>query len=60
MSENIKFIVVEVNKLLEKNYNLIGFSALNPEDLLQVIKNTHSYVYTHTHTHTYTYIGWFI
>lgn len=49
MSENIKFIVVEVNKLLEKNYNLIGFSALNPEDLLQVIKNTHSYVHILTH-----------
>ncbi|XP_035729254.1 intraflagellar transport protein 81 homolog isoform X2 [Vespa mandarinia] len=39
MSENIKFIVAEVNKLLEKNYNLIGFSALNPEDLLQILSD---------------------
>ncbi|KAL2728852.1 leukocyte elastase inhibitor-like isoform X1 [Vespula squamosa] len=39
MNENIKFIVAEVNKLLEKNYNLIGFSALNPEDLLQILSD---------------------
>ncbi|XP_014607374.1 PREDICTED: intraflagellar transport protein 81 homolog [Polistes canadensis] len=39
MSENIKFIVVEVNKLLDKNYNLVGFSALNPEDLLQILSD---------------------
>lgn len=36
MSENVKFIVTEVNKLLGRNYNLIGFNALNAEDLLQV------------------------
>ncbi|KAK2578670.1 hypothetical protein KPH14_012159 [Odynerus spinipes] len=39
MSENIKFIVTEVNQLLDKNYNLIGFSALNPEDLLQILSD---------------------
>lgn len=36
MSENVKFIVTEVNKLLKRNYNLIGFNTLNAEDLLQV------------------------
>lgn len=37
MSENVKFIVTEVNKLLGRNYNLIGFNTLNAEDLLQVL-----------------------
>jgi len=37
MSENVKFIVTEINKLLERNYNLIGFNALSAEDLLQVL-----------------------
>lgn len=36
MSENVKLIVTEVNKLLGRNYNLIGFNTLNAEDLLQV------------------------
>lgn len=36
MSENVKFIMTEVNKLLGRNYNLIGFNTLNAEDLLQV------------------------
>jgi len=36
MNENVKFIVTEVNKLLGRNYNLIGFNTLNAEDLLQV------------------------
>ncbi|KAL0103448.1 hypothetical protein PUN28_017601 [Cardiocondyla obscurior] len=37
MSENVKFIVTEVNKLLGRNYNLIGFNALSAEDLLQIL-----------------------
>ncbi|KAL6266988.1 hypothetical protein P5V15_000071 [Pogonomyrmex californicus] len=37
MSENVKMIVTEVNKLLGRNYNLIGFNALNAEDLLQIL-----------------------
>lgn len=36
MNENVKFIVTEINKLLGRNYNLIGFNALSAEDLLQV------------------------
>lgn len=32
----MKFIVTEINKLLGRNYNLIGFNALSAEDLLQV------------------------
>ncbi|RLU15785.1 hypothetical protein DMN91_011541 [Ooceraea biroi] len=39
MSENVKFIVTEINKLLGRNYNLIGFNALSPEDLLQILCN---------------------
>ncbi|XP_036142642.1 intraflagellar transport protein 81 homolog isoform X2 [Monomorium pharaonis] len=39
MSENVKFIVTEVNKLLGRNYNRIGFSTLNAEDLLQILCN---------------------
>ncbi|XP_025073789.1 intraflagellar transport protein 81 homolog [Pogonomyrmex barbatus] len=37
MTENVKMIVTEVNKLLGRNYNLIGFNALNAEDLLQIL-----------------------
>ncbi|XP_032684677.1 intraflagellar transport protein 81 homolog [Odontomachus brunneus] len=37
MSENVKFIVTEINKLLGRNYNLIGFNALSAEDLLQIL-----------------------
>ena len=36
MSENVKFIVTEINKLLGRNYSIIGFNTLNTEDLLQV------------------------
>lgn len=36
MSESVKFIVTEINKLLGRNYNIIGFNALSAEDLLQV------------------------
>ncbi|KAH0949504.1 hypothetical protein HN011_006650 [Eciton burchellii] len=39
MSENVKFIVTEINKLLGRNYNLIGFNALSAEDLLQILCN---------------------
>ncbi|KAM0736970.1 Intraflagellar transport protein 81-like protein [Formica fusca] len=39
MSENVKFIVTEINKLLGRNYNIIGFNALNAEDLLQILYN---------------------
>ncbi|XP_011705366.1 PREDICTED: intraflagellar transport protein 81 homolog [Wasmannia auropunctata] len=37
MSENVKFIVTEINKLLGRNYNIIGFNTLNSEDLLQIL-----------------------
>lgn len=36
MSENVKFIVTEINKFLGRNYNVIGFNALTAEDLLLV------------------------
>lgn len=36
MSEDIKFITTELNKVLGRNYNLISFDALSSEDLLQV------------------------
>ncbi|XP_078040651.1 intraflagellar transport protein 81 homolog [Augochlora pura] len=38
MKENMKFIVSEVNKLLGRNYNIIYFNSLSPEELLQVLK----------------------
>ncbi|XP_043517400.1 intraflagellar transport protein 81 homolog isoform X1 [Frieseomelitta varia] len=38
MRENTKFIVTEVNKLLGRNYNVIYFNSLSPEELLQVLK----------------------
>ncbi|XP_029159105.1 intraflagellar transport protein 81 homolog [Nylanderia fulva] len=37
MSESVKFIVTEINKLLRRNYNIIGFNALSAEDLLQIL-----------------------
>ncbi|XP_018372107.1 PREDICTED: uncharacterized protein LOC108766988 isoform X2 [Trachymyrmex cornetzi] len=37
MSENVKFIVTEINKLLGRNYSIIGFNILNTEDLLQIL-----------------------
>ncbi|XP_015604844.1 intraflagellar transport protein 81 homolog isoform X2 [Cephus cinctus] len=39
MSEDIKFIVTELNKLFGRNYNLISFDALNSEDLLQILSD---------------------
>ncbi|XP_076757154.1 intraflagellar transport protein 81 homolog [Xylocopa sonorina] len=38
MRENTKFIVAEVNKLLDSNYNVIYFNSLSPEELLQVLR----------------------
>ncbi|CAK9826991.1 Intraflagellar transport protein 81 homolog [Anthophora retusa] len=38
MKENTKFIVAEINKLLGRNYNVIYFNSLRPEELLQVLK----------------------
>ncbi|XP_055523843.1 intraflagellar transport protein 81 homolog [Wyeomyia smithii] len=37
MTEDLKLIVVEVNKLLETDYNLITFDSLAAESLLQVL-----------------------
>ncbi|KZC11374.1 PREDICTED: intraflagellar transport protein 81 homolog [Dufourea novaeangliae] len=38
MKENMKFIVTEVNRLLGRNYNMIYFNSLTPEELLQVLR----------------------
>ncbi|XP_076168136.1 intraflagellar transport protein 81 homolog isoform X2 [Ptiloglossa arizonensis] len=38
MKENMKFIVTEVNKLLGRNYNIIYFNSLRPEELLQILR----------------------
>ncbi|XP_017763659.1 PREDICTED: intraflagellar transport protein 81 homolog [Eufriesea mexicana] len=38
MKENTKFIVAQVNKLLGRNYNVIYFNSLSPEELLHVLK----------------------
>lgn len=37
MTENLKFIVAEVNKVLKSDYNLISFDSLSVENLLQVL-----------------------
>lgn len=37
MSEQLRFIVTEINKLSDKEYNLISFDALEPDQLLQVL-----------------------
>uniref|UniRef100_A0A182ITU1 IFT81 calponin homology domain-containing protein n=1 Tax=Anopheles atroparvus TaxID=41427 RepID=A0A182ITU1_ANOAO len=37
MTEDLKLIVIELNKLLETDYNLITFDSLSPESLLQVL-----------------------
>uniref|UniRef100_A0A182XVD4 IFT81 calponin homology domain-containing protein n=1 Tax=Anopheles stephensi TaxID=30069 RepID=A0A182XVD4_ANOST len=37
MTEGLKLIVIELNKLLETDYNLISFDSLSPESLLQVL-----------------------
>lgn len=36
MSEDLKFIVNGLNKILKKNYTLLSLKALNGDDLLQV------------------------
>ncbi len=37
MTENLKFIVQEVNNLLKTDYNLISFDSLPVESTLQVL-----------------------
>lgn len=37
MTENLKFIVAEVNKLMKTDYNLISFDSLSVENLLQLL-----------------------
>ena len=37
MTEDLKLVVLEVNRLLETDYNLITFDSLAPESLLQVL-----------------------
>ncbi|XP_046426086.1 intraflagellar transport protein 81 homolog [Neodiprion fabricii] len=39
MSKDIKFIIAELNKVLDRNYNLITFDALRSDDLLQVLSD---------------------
>lgn len=36
MTDNVKFLVAEINRTLKKDYNLITFDALSVEMLLQV------------------------
>lgn len=36
MNEDLKFIIAGLNKLLGKNFNLISFNALSPQELIQV------------------------
>lgn len=43
MRENTKFIVAEVNKFLGRNYNVIYFNSLSPEELLQVSRAEAAY-----------------
>lgn len=37
MTEDLKFIVAEINKLLKTEYNLISFDSLSVENLLQIL-----------------------
>lgn len=37
MTEDLKFIVAEINKILETDYNLISFDSLSIESLLQIL-----------------------
>lgn len=37
MTENLKFIVQEVNKVLKTDYNLISFDSMTVESILQVL-----------------------
>lgn len=39
MTEDLKFIVAETNKLLKTEYNLISFDSLSVEALLQVLND---------------------
>lgn len=37
MTEDLKTIVLEINKLLKTDYNLISFDSLTPESILQLL-----------------------
>lgn len=37
MTEDLKFIVAEINKILKTDYNLISFDSLSVENLLQIL-----------------------
>lgn len=37
MTEDLKFIVAEINKILKTDYNLISFDSLSIENLLQIL-----------------------
>ncbi|KAJ6637180.1 Intraflagellar transport protein 81 like [Pseudolycoriella hygida] len=37
MTEDLKFIVAEINNILKTDYNLISFDSLSIENLLQVL-----------------------
>lgn len=37
MTEDLKFIVAEINKILQTDFNLISFDSLSVENLLQVL-----------------------
>lgn len=37
MTENLKFIVAEINKAMKADYNLISFDSLSVESLLQLL-----------------------
>lgn len=37
MTEDLKFIVAEINKILKADYNLISFDSLSVENLLQLL-----------------------
>lgn len=42
MTDNLKYIVQEINSLLGTDYNLISFDSLLPELLLQVLVDVFS------------------
>lgn len=37
MTEDLKFIVAEINKILKTDFNLISFDSLSIESLLQIL-----------------------
>jgi len=37
MTDRLKFIVVETNKIIKSDYNLISFDSLSVENLLQLL-----------------------